>query len=406
MSRRFLGAGCSRQSNWTEGRSSSRGLAGRPALHETPSPTPTQYDRGMRVAVLIPGIMGSSLYQSSVGGRQYLWSESLWDNYQTLVSNPSVLAWTGQKAEAELIDTIQFTRFGLRGWHLWTRVLSFLSGHPEFGKAGYVLRLGYDWRQSLADTGQELLGDIDRRLRIRFPGTAPDAIRLTLVTHSMGGLLVRAAIGVGALPPDRIDRIVHIGSPLEGAPDAFYAAYAGKRLPMLRDISDMIHGRNSYLFWDLLKATVQTFPSVYEVMPFPDNKFLAYTPSRQFNPFDADPPSYIDPIYLIRARAFHQVMQDAETIIAEDKIIVYTLSTQSHSQCLTDVGYRVKAVAAPFVGYEVLEVMGRTTSGDGTVLADSARGNPLTCKNVPVVNVKHSAMCNDKKVVRVLASVV
>jgi hypothetical protein len=227
----------------------------------------------MRIAVVIPGIMGSSLYYPALDGtREYIWTDRIRDNYTELIHNPPVLAWSGRVATGDLIEAFRATHFDFPKRNIWKRVLDSLAGHTEFGAPHCVQRIGFDWRQSLVDSGPALVAQIDDHLTRHFPLQRPADIRLTFITHSMGGLLLRSAIGSGALRSDRIDRVVHIGAPLEGAAEAFHAAYKGCRLPYLRGVSRLRHWRNSQRFWDLLKAAIQTFPSVYQLMPFPGTR--------------------------------------------------------------------------------------------------------------------------------------
>jgi len=60
----------------------------------------------VRVAVLLPGILGSSLYYDHSGQRHYIWREDFATNYQTLISNPAVLRWTGRAAKGDLIEKL------------------------------------------------------------------------------------------------------------------------------------------------------------------------------------------------------------------------------------------------------------------------------------------------------------
>lgn len=49
-----------------------------------------------RVAVVVPGIMGSSLfYEEGSGRRTEIWGENFMSNYGRLLSNPTLLRWNG-----------------------------------------------------------------------------------------------------------------------------------------------------------------------------------------------------------------------------------------------------------------------------------------------------------------------
>src|SRR5207245_1298552 len=100
--------------------------------------------RGMRIAVLVPGIMGSALYYPASGDRRtYIWSEDFRDNYRRLVSNATVLNWSGNVAAAELLENVYVTPIvHLPKRRLWRRVVKFVEDHPEFGQTDRVLKAG------------------------------------------------------------------------------------------------------------------------------------------------------------------------------------------------------------------------------------------------------------------------
>ena len=324
----------------------------------------------MRIAVLIPGIMGSTLYYPRAdGSRHYIWTDDFQANYGALLSHPAALNWTGRVAAGDVIETVRCTFLHLPIMPLWRRVLELLAGHPEFSLPERVFKVGYDWRRSVVESGQDLPSWIDGHLAMHFPDVSPHDVSMTFLTHSMGGLVVRAALGVGSLQPARVDRIVHIGSPLEGAPDAFYAAYKGDRLPLLKTRA-RIQGKNTAQFWRALKSSIQTFPSIYQLMPLPANEFLSCSPSRRFSPFGTTRPSYLPPEHVSAATRCHTVMDDANASIRANCIPVYTVVTESHNQDKTDMTYRVREIAGPVRGYEIEEIIGSTWLGDGTVLAD------------------------------------
>jgi hypothetical protein len=361
----------------------------------------------MRIAVLVPGLMGSALYYSSENGsRTYIWSEDFRENYRRLLSNPTELNWSGNVANAELLENVYITPVvHLPKRRLWRRLLDFLGHNHEFSKPGRVFKAAYDWRRSLLDSASDFMTSIDAHLAKTFPDTPSDTIRLTFFTHSLGGLLVRCAIWLHVLPTDRIDRIVHIGSPLEGAPDAFRAAYGDTGLPLLKELSNLIKGKNRHQFLNHLQECVRTFPSLYEVMPFPGNNFLHYSPGRSENPFDPRFPTFIPSNCVARAQRVHATMNQADRTLIGANTPVYTIFVESQSRPNTEIAYLVEAIAAPMTGYRVLEVLGRTQQGDGTVPAASARGNRASCKWKPILNVTHAAMCNEKKVVGLLPSI-
>jgi pimeloyl-ACP methyl ester carboxylesterase len=90
------------------------------------------------------------------------------------------------------------------------------------GETRPVYAVGYDWRQSNQDSGTRL------RARIRtILGKHPLAKKVILVTHSMGGLVTRAALRQGAEAD--ILGVVHTVMPADGAVVAYSRMLTGSR---------------------------------------------------------------------------------------------------------------------------------------------------------------------------------
>lgn len=98
------------------------------------------------------------------------------------------------------------------------------AGQPDFGARlatdhGYAaLRLRYNSGRAIAANGAELAARLERLI-----AAWPVALeRLTLIGHSMGGLVLRSAIEAGRVAghrwPDRLADLVCLGSPHRGAP--------------------------------------------------------------------------------------------------------------------------------------------------------------------------------------------
>jgi hypothetical protein len=359
-----------------------------------------------RVAVVVPGIMGSVLYYANASGQRHeIWSENFLQNYDRLLSNPAVLRWNGRPAESSLLENIYVSHFlPFPKVRIWKKLLQHLEGHGEFRNDDQMLKYSYDWRQSLLETAQHLGQRLDQHAnRLIGQQSVPHTdVRFVFLTHSMGGLVVRLALALNVLDPAAIDRIVHIGSPLEGAPVAFHSAYKSGSLPLLKELSDLFHWKNKEDFFSNLLDNVRSFPSIYQVMPPANQNYLFYTWSHRSNPLtEGCMPA--DKRQL--ANEAHQRLREAKEMIIKHNIETFSIYTESHHQRDTDLEYRVQQLGAPNPGYEVTAVHARTDRGDGTVPELSAKGSDYSCKPNPVVNVSHAYMCNNKKVVQLLPGI-
>lgn len=84
-----------------------------------------------------------------------------------------------------------------------------------------VYAFGYDWRQSNATSGQKLVSFIDAVLA-KHPG----ATDVVLVTHSMGGLVARAAY-LDSSVVNKVRGVVHVTQPSNGSVTAYRRFFTG-----------------------------------------------------------------------------------------------------------------------------------------------------------------------------------
>src|SRR6266702_479388 len=114
-----------------------------------------------RVAVVIPGIMGSCL--ETKAGLE-LWTENIRANYKRLVRNPAVLQYDGTPANApRVLEEIRF--LGVFWKSLFGLLLRFLRKEPAFAHPIGVLTFAYDWRESVTASAQNLRQLIDQKLK-------------------------------------------------------------------------------------------------------------------------------------------------------------------------------------------------------------------------------------------------
>lgn len=153
--------------------------------------------------IFVPGIMGSRLFKK--GSSEPVWPTlGWWDKGRF---KPTSLRAVGSIADKETSQNVP----------LFPLVYSELLRHLE--NTGYVLGLNfwifpYDWTQSNRSSGHRLEQFIQDIL-----STHPQWHQIDVVSHSMGGLVTRAAAKLYSAP---VRRAVYIASPHFGSPKAFF----------------------------------------------------------------------------------------------------------------------------------------------------------------------------------------
>jgi hypothetical protein len=214
----------------------------------------------------------------------------------------------------------------------------------------------------------------------------------------MGGLVARVAVGSGAIHPSWIDSMIYIGSPLKGAPVAFRAAYDRMTLPFINEFTRLLRWRNTALFIQHLYACFRTFPSLYQLMPHEGHPYIGYTASELWNPLSDD----------VVPREFRSAAHECQSMLAVGSRTLVAAQTRVLSICThvnathpTDLFYRVEEVTGEHPAYRILETLGTTVQGDGTVPRESA----ATGTTYHVQNVDHAYLCNNKHVADILKTI-
>jgi hypothetical protein len=352
-----------------------------------------------RVVVLVPGILGSVL-KDGAGG--WIWSDDFLDNYNTLKENPGLLSWVGTKAKAQLLKTARAGFFAKIP--LWDVIHHRVRLPPDFGDPPRIVEFGYDWRQSNVDSAEDLGIALSNFLGCST-SAAPqngEKRRFTFVMHSMGGLVVRVAIGKGIIHVDWIDRLIHIGSPLFGAQSAFGTLFGGDDddiLPLLSTVVRWTRRRNAQKFLETLRSCIRTCPSVYELLPRGQIPFISYSSIAYTNPLNEE---YLAPKMRQYAFDAHLLLNEGTDVLKKAKRKSFAIFTNCSPSRGTNIMYRVEAQQH---GYRILETIGKTYYGDGTVPSDSARGDVTQDDSIPVFDVKHAEMCRDLCVGKIVQSV-
>jgi len=334
------------------------------------------------VTIMVPGILGSVLVQPDGSD---LWSDNFLGNYWRLIRNPGQFAFHGERAGApRILDAIRLPT-GLRLRSLFNRVRDEAAADAS-RRNGLVVDYPYDWRADLIESAELLAAELRNRFGTNLMGSN---LNIRAVTHSMGGLLVRIAVGAGFLPPASIQRVIHIGSPLGGSAAAVRSLFDSFRLPLIEPFFYVAWGRGMPLAKQNVRDVMATFPSIYQLIPPQRDRFLMVATGVMVNPLDSG--EYVIPADKkgLADRA-HEAIRRSHELIPKAKVRIvrgFGLNTDAEYKVYRD-GSR----------YELLPPLPlRESSGDGTVTAASAAdGGDYAVANVQAV--QHAFMCNDSRV--------
>ena len=239
-----------------------------------------------KAVVLLPGLMGSLL--SSIRGTTTL----LWINPTIILKGQSRFlelnaAGTGDAAPNILSVPTTLER------------MCYLKIALKLNSEAQLFEFPYDWRLPIEQNG-DLLGQfLDRWAE------GDDAMRFTLVGHSMGGLVSRAYV---ARHPEeakrRVERVIMHGTPHFGAAGAVADMWQGNSM---MSIAKALNGSND------MRRMVLNMPSAYQLLPAPPDLFPKGRPyPANFDVYKASEWRLegVRQDYLDGGRQFHELLAD------------------------------------------------------------------------------------------------
>jgi hypothetical protein len=180
--------------------------------------------------VFLPGVMGSRLYFSN---SQKFWDpDSTWrmlrwmpvwpfrsddDNRQELHAREPAGVVIDPLDDSVDADGVS------HGWGgvIWSYYGSYLTFLRTLAAGGQVFAVGYDWRQDIQWLGEYAADKLKTCLDVT------GAERLWVATHSMGGLVLRAAFRSDPDLVGRIARVLHVCQPSAGAVVLYRRCFTG-----------------------------------------------------------------------------------------------------------------------------------------------------------------------------------
>jgi pimeloyl-ACP methyl ester carboxylesterase len=247
----------------------------------------------LKTVILIPGIMGSSLVSVKADGDE----DTVWLSVKSLAF--------GGLRRLELNDDGKTNRNGetikapgvfgglFRGFMFdyYSLALETLQAEP----------FSYDWRLDVRTSARQLADVIQQKLAVSEE-------KISLVAHSMGGLVARSFIQQF---PDLWKRmkgnLIMLGTPNHGSFDAVQALIGKNRTIQKLDSFDIFHRI------ERLMEIFSSFPGLYQLLP---EKSLADPRIYQRETWSGFPSVKYD-THFLDVEKFHQELTDPLTIDAE-----------------------------------------------------------------------------------------
>ena len=332
-------------------------------------PKPKQHRRPL---VVIPGFIGSELYRGDT---------LLWPNLRRMVRCPkSQIKEYWEEAEVRGMIRQLAVIPGLIKAESFGSLTNFLTQDLGYESGKDLLEFPYDWRRDNRETAR-LLAEAIRQWR-QQPGRPAD--RITLVAHSMGGLVARLYLQHhgGA---DAVEQVIFLGTPHRGSANSLLFLLTGRtelrlggpgvlRVSMkLRRVSEIVQG----------------FASAYQLLPTDDAVF--FEDGSVFRPMDDD--AWVDPT--------HKPLFEAAQAFSKD-LLADAHTPVTPATCI--YGYGRKTVGSLRIRRDSAGALSvvkiNHSDGDATVLQQSA---VLDKSGIHPVKQEHGVLHSDPDVQRRLA---
>jgi hypothetical protein len=291
-------------------------------------------------AIVIPGYLGSKLAESVHRKLVWLDSHGLLNPEVTLealrldIGDPDRIVPTGILDEVVVLPPF---------WDpdVYKGLTAFLRDNLRLR----VFEFYYDWRKSL-EAAADLLNN--QVLRWLHETGAP---KVDLVAHSFGGLVARAYLAKHG--PDKVDRLITLGTPHKGAVEA---------------LETLVRGRRLFTFpAGKVRQVSRTFPSLYEVAPSDPADRMFLSGGQPANPMQ------------VNGWCESQPMRDLLAAAAARMPALLPAQLPVETWMISGTRISTSAVAAFDQGAMTFT---QNDHGDGTVPEVSARGNGLGGQNV------------------------
>ena len=185
-------------------------------------PAKTKKDTTKQPILFVPGLMASrlKLKQKKVWDPDYKPKQMKWLRRNDAIKKREILHWGSLSEILETDSSCKDVQKKERGWHgvcwkYYKKLLQFLEKQGEFE----VYAFPYDWRRSNLESAKDLAK--------RVMNIYDDHGKVIIVTHSMGGLVARAAMKCDDNFTRRVSGVIHIAQPVTGASCGYRRFFTG-----------------------------------------------------------------------------------------------------------------------------------------------------------------------------------
>ncbi len=314
--------------------------------------------------VLLPGIMGSLL--TSIRGVTTL----VWINPLMFVQGNARYLRLDPEGAIDECREVEIFPVGLEK-------LTYLKMSLALNRETQLFEFPYDWRREIAHNADRLHESLER-------WAVGSDRKVTLVAHSMGGLVSRAYFARHPRDAEkRVKRLVMLGTPNFGATNAIETLFSGNSLMAT---VNKLHKDNAMI------DVVRSMPGVYNLLPAPPDTF----PGGRGYPVNWDVYdaavwnlSGIQQKHLDGTRKFYQMLGKSDPQVPMVEIAGCHLETL--------VGLDGAAGGAQKIVLQPKRVDQGAGSGDGTVPLWSAL---LPGADIYYVQEKHSDMPKNREIIQ------
>ncbi len=197
-------------------------------------PGPSQ---GRRPVVIVPGMMGSELWQGS---------QRVWPNVKHMFTHPDTYVLPEKEPlEARgLVGDVVIVP-NLYKMDQYSRLCQYMEEALGYEEGKDLLTFAYDWRKDVREASKKLAQAIEA-----WDVSGP----VTIIAHSMGCIVSRYYVErLGGRP--KVERLLMMGAPHNGGPKAIVALLSGKGLIPFG------------LMGEKVRRVFSTFISAHQVLP-------------------------------------------------------------------------------------------------------------------------------------------